>query len=162
VQRLFPGFPPGLPGSGLLLLRGILGLYLATSGFELLASGVRHNAQFLTVVGGFWIAVAALIAIGAFTPIVQVAAALSIGARLALDPAIDAGTGRALLLMGGMFAITVAISLAMMGPGAYSLDAYLFGRKQIHIPPLPPGPATESEPTSCATSSVVPIPPPKA
>ena len=26
-------------------------------------------------------------------------------------------------------------SLAMLGPGAWSVDAHLFGRKRIHIPP---------------------------
>ena len=33
------------------------------------------------------------------------------------------------------------ISLALTGPGAYSLDAHLFGRQEIIIPPRPPSSA---------------------
>jgi uncharacterized membrane protein YphA (DoxX/SURF4 family) len=29
----------------------------------------------------------------------------------------------------------VAIAIALLGPGAFSLDAYLFGRREIEIPP---------------------------
>jgi uncharacterized membrane protein YphA (DoxX/SURF4 family) len=31
----------------------------------------------------------------------------------------------------------IALSLVALGPGAYSLDARLFGRKQLRIPPRP-------------------------
>lgn len=41
------------------------------------------------------------------------------------------GTTAALLV----YAILVAIALAMLGPGAYSLDAKLFGRRQVNFPP---------------------------
>ena len=32
----------------------------------------------------------------------------------------------------------VSLSLVALGPGAYSMDARLFGRKQLHIPPRTP------------------------
>jgi hypothetical protein len=34
----------------------------------------------------------------------------------------------------------MAVAVALMGPGAFSLDARLFGRREIVIPPLHRGP----------------------
>ena len=34
-----------------------------------------------------------------------------------------------------LFVCAVAIAIVMLGPGAYSLDARLFGRREIIIPP---------------------------
>jgi hypothetical protein len=34
--------------------------------------------------------------------------------------------------------IVDAVALAVLGPGAYSVDAYLFGRREIIISNLPP------------------------
>ena len=34
--------------------------------------------------------------------------------------------------------ITTAVALALLGPGAFSMDGYLFGRREIVIPPRPP------------------------
>lgn len=34
--------------------------------------------------------------------------------------------------------VVIAISVTILGPGAYSMDAHLFGRRKIIIPRLPP------------------------
>ena len=34
--------------------------------------------------------------------------------------------------------VTTAVALALLGPGAFSVDGYLFGRREIVIPPRPP------------------------
>jgi uncharacterized membrane protein YphA (DoxX/SURF4 family) len=34
--------------------------------------------------------------------------------------------------------ITTIVAIALLGPGAFSLDGYLFGRREIVIPPRPP------------------------
>jgi len=34
-------------------------------------------------------------------------------------------------------ATVIAVALVCLGPGAFSLDARLFGRREIHIPSLP-------------------------
>ena len=36
--------------------------------------------------------------------------------------------------------VIVAIGIALLGPGAYSVDSYLFGRREIVIPPRLPEP----------------------
>jgi guanyl-specific ribonuclease Sa len=38
--------------------------------------------------------------------------------------------------------VLIAASIAMLGPGAYSVDGYLFGRREIVIPPR--GPESQS------------------
>jgi uncharacterized membrane protein YphA (DoxX/SURF4 family) len=69
---------------------------------------------------------------GAFTPAAGVVAAGVILARPFAPPAagalaIDAGVPLGLLFVMG-------VSVALLGPGAYSVDARLFGRREIVVP----------------------------
>ena len=34
--------------------------------------------------------------------------------------------------------VLIAVAIALLGPGAFSLDGYLFGRREIVIPPRTP------------------------
>jgi putative oxidoreductase len=118
VQRLFSTFPNSWPGVGLLILR-------AASGFSVLA--MAHLVADLTETTALLarciiIAVAVLLWIGLWTPIAAVAAAaLQIGiVALGQEPSAASATSAAL-----------ALALAMLGPGSWSLDARLFGRKRI-------------------------------
>jgi uncharacterized membrane protein YphA (DoxX/SURF4 family) len=68
---------------------------------------------------------AALLLAGFWTPIAGVlmgVAEIGLAFRHSQDPSIH-------ILLGAL-----GISLAMLGPGAWSVDARLFGRKRIHIP----------------------------
>jgi uncharacterized membrane protein YphA (DoxX/SURF4 family) len=38
--------------------------------------------------------------------------------------------------LGLIFGLAILLALAVLGPGAYSIDARLFGRREIIIPPL--------------------------
>jgi putative oxidoreductase len=118
VQRLFSTFPNSWPGIGLLILRFAAGLSLAA---------VAHVVGDLTgtaslfarcAVGG----VAILILIGLWTPLAAVA-----GAAIQI---IVIGFGHEFNLSLVVFA-ALGLSLAMLGPGAWSFDARLFGRKRI-------------------------------
>lgn len=40
--------------------------------------------------------------------------------------------------LSSILTVVMAASIAMLGPGAISLDAHLFGRREIIIPRLPP------------------------
>jgi uncharacterized membrane protein YphA (DoxX/SURF4 family) len=135
LQRTFTSFPDGWPGLGLLLLRSGVGL---TFLFYSLAYFVRIGGlEFETIV----VAVVALVSgvlllIGFVTPIATVLAALmSLGVAFAWfvtplpnilspDPALA-------------FVALIAISLFFLGPGAFSLDARRYGRREIIIPPMP-------------------------
>jgi hypothetical protein len=119
VQRLFSTFPGGLPGAGLLLLRAAAAIPLAYAGLLTMASPSLDILEVVTA------AAALLLMIGLWTP---VAGALAATTQL----------GLALLHPAEPWAFVhfaaLGAALAMLGPGGCSLDARLFGRKQIQIP----------------------------
>jgi putative oxidoreductase len=118
VQRLFSTFPNSWPGLGLLMLRFATGLSLAA--VTGVAGDLADTANLLArcVVG----AVAVLIWIGLWTPFAAVTAvAIQI---------IVITFGHPCNLSLRVFA-AVGLSLALLGPGAWSIDARLFGRKRI-------------------------------
>jgi uncharacterized membrane protein YphA (DoxX/SURF4 family) len=118
VQRLFSTFPGGLPGAGLLLLRAAVAIPLVYAGLSTLTSS---SPAILQVVSA---AAAILLLIGLWTPF---AGAVIGVAQLSLAVLHSAGPWTYV-----HFA-TMGAALAMLGPGGGSLDARLFGRKQIHI-----------------------------
>jgi putative oxidoreductase len=120
VQRLFSMFPNGWPGRGLLLLRLVLGSVLMEQGL----SGV-HSAPFLTVAVQLAAALAGIfLALGLWTPAAGVVV-LACEFWMAITTSADLQQ-RALLS-------SIAAALAMLGPGAVSLDNLLFGRKRMHV-----------------------------
>jgi len=121
VQRLYSTFPCGLPGAGLLLLRAAATIPLLYAGQLTLASS---SPSILEMVAA---GAAVLLLIGLWTP---VAGALMAIAELALAILHPAGRWTYLNVA------VIAAALAMLGPGGCSLDARLFGRRQIQIPPI--------------------------
>ncbi|HEX7828066.1 MAG TPA: hypothetical protein VF787_00340 [Thermoanaerobaculia bacterium] len=115
MQRFFSAFPDGSPGAGLLLLRVAAGFALLMRGFALF---VAHDAT----AGAIAIAVLALMAgvsllAGFMTPI---AGAIAVIASVNTTPLIDTAI--------------ISAALILLGPGAFSIDARLFGRREITIP----------------------------
>lgn len=131
MQRLFSSFPGGLPGLGLLLLRFAVGGVLLLEGY---LSWTTLQQDAWAVATGVLIVVTGLALLaGALTPLACIAAqAVSIGVALSILPLPIFGTpeGRPATLL--IFIIAVAILL--LGPGAFSLDARLFGRREVVIP----------------------------
>jgi len=132
MQRLFSTFPDGRPGAGLLLLRGAVG------GWFVVVSGTyfAHGGQ-----GGWWRLAAGLLAgmsgasvlIGFLTPLGVLAGLLAVGFALSWPP-----LGTPVFLNGlfaALLAVIAAVAVFLLGPGAFSLDARLFGRREISIPP---------------------------
>jgi putative oxidoreductase len=118
VQRLFSTFPNSWPGLGLLILRFATGLSLAAVAH--IAGDRIHTVSLLArcVVDG----VAVMIWIGLWTPLAAVAAAaIQIGFFI---------FGNRLDVSLLIFA-AAAVSLSLLGPGAWSFDARSFGRKRI-------------------------------
>jgi uncharacterized membrane protein YphA (DoxX/SURF4 family) len=118
VQRLFSTFPNSWPGLGLLILRFATGLSLAAVAH--VAGGLADTASVIARCGVSGVAV--LIWIGLWTPLAAVAAA-------AIQIIV--------IILGHQFSLSLlafvalGLSLAMLGPGAWSFDARLFGRKRL-------------------------------
>ena len=141
MQRLFSGFPAGAPGAGLLLLRLALGVSLIAQGVQITARLMDTGTPpailaaltaLAMLVGG------ALGAVGILTPVTQSTSAAA-GLVTLIDaswaPAAVPGLDDPWLL--ALMTTVVAVSLVCLGPGAYSIDASLFGRKEISIPLSP-------------------------
>jgi uncharacterized membrane protein YphA (DoxX/SURF4 family) len=120
MQRLFSMFPAGWPGVALLLLRVALSANLVHGVIEV------HGNLSAAWVMALLATVAIALCVGLFTP---VTAALCALIEIVIWH-LSSGTIAALHVC----AILVAVALAMLGPGAYSLDARLFGRRQVIFP----------------------------
>lgn len=121
MQRLFSTFANGWPGKGLLIQRV---LAAAIAAYCLLPD-VGTVSTFSTTFPQ-WIAAGAalLLLIGLWTPVAGTALAV-LEFWLALSHAGDPRLHGILAILGA--------TLAMIGPGAWSLDAHLFGRKHFEI-----------------------------
>jgi putative oxidoreductase len=126
LQRLFSTFPYGLPGFGLLLLRLGVGIALISLGITGIfgAAGVPITAalNLIEAAGGVF-----LIA-GLWTPIV--------GALITFDElwiAFSLYSSQHGPNWNHIFLAVLTAGVAMLGPGAWSIDARLFGRKRFDI-----------------------------
>jgi len=119
VQRLFSTFPCGLPGVGLVLLRAAVAIPLVHAGVLTAASPSPVILEVVTA------GAAILLLIGLWTPLAGVLIAVAQLGLAAAHPA-EPRTFVHFAALG--------TALAMLGPGGCSLDARLFGRKQIQIP----------------------------
>jgi uncharacterized membrane protein YphA (DoxX/SURF4 family) len=140
MDHTISSFPSRVPGSGLLLLRLLLAGYLIVEGTPAAVSGSGATDVRDVVIGGYgMIAVlcGALAAAGFLTRVTQTCLALVelvvVGAHLWAPgyAALTFGSPRAAIMATG-----IATGLVLLGPGAYSVDAFLFGRREIVIPPV--------------------------
>lgn len=116
-------FPHGWPGRGLLLLRIADGVLVFHQGLEQL-SGLQHTPATIPLNATAVIA-GAMLLFGIWTPIVgTLLAALEIALLLT-------GTGRS---EDAILASVISLSVAMLGPGVWSVDAALFGRQRLEFP----------------------------
>ena len=131
MQRLFTAFPAGVPGIALLLLRVSLAIALLVQGRSYL--GDPDLGAGALAIGLISIVAAALIMVGMLTPVAGTVVALyGIGIACSLLPSCTRplfGSGIPLL-----FAISILLAIIILGPGAFSVDARLFGRREIIIP----------------------------
>ena len=126
MQRLFSTFASGWPGVGLLLLRLL-------SGAALIYFGIvgAMQASSLTIIALQIIGASAgiLLLIGLWTPAAGALAA-TINVWIAFSRYFSHSGDPWLPIMQAVLGAV----LAMVGPGAWSIDARLFGRKRIDFP----------------------------
>src|SRR5579862_734364 len=125
LQRTFSGFPTGCPGASLLLLRLLVGgaasfqsLLLVTANHGPVDARIAFFAVVVFVTG------IALI-IGLMTPIVSLllsagALVLTLTGAAAHLPLFDSGMAR-------LEFVAISAALFCLGPGAFSLDARMYG-----------------------------------
>lgn len=132
MQRAFSTFPDGLPGAGLLLLRGAAGFAFLVQGAAYLVDW--HGLEFLTLTMGLLtVASGGLLLVGYLTPFAAVLAGVfCVGNVFSWFPAVGLELFAAKPTVA--LAIVIAVALVCLGPGAFSLDAHLFGRREIIIP----------------------------
>jgi uncharacterized membrane protein YphA (DoxX/SURF4 family) len=132
LQRLFSAFPGGWPGVGLFLLRAAIGLVAVIQGVFYLSTDARSTlGVWLGLLG---LAVGTALLAGFLTPVAGVVVALeALGAALSVLPVPAPNLLDAKLSL--IFAAIITVAIVFLGPGAFSMDARLFGRREIIIPP---------------------------
>jgi len=132
LQKLFTSFPDGWPGVGLIVLRLAVAFSAIVQAFSALSASDGAGLTFWMTVSSA-ILVGLVLLIGFLTPIAGVAAtigyvAMSVSMLLANDANKHSQAFAALNLA------VMSIALVLLGPGAFSLDARFFGRREIIIP----------------------------
>jgi len=121
LQRLFSMFPNGWPGKGLLILRLFTAVFLIQDGIVALIGLPHREPMALLLVSA---AAGIFLLIGLWTPVAGIIAAI-IEFVILLS---GADHPRSTILL-----IAVAVSIAMLGPGTWSIDARLFGRQRLDL-----------------------------
>jgi uncharacterized membrane protein YphA (DoxX/SURF4 family) len=136
LQLIFSAFPGGLPGISLLLLRAVLGIAMIIEGGAYF--GAPDGTVATGVAGAFALLSGGFLLVGFFTPLTALVAGLHILAvTLSAIPAPHRNLFDSQSAL--IFGLTMVMAVIGVGPGRFSVDARMFGRREIIIP-LPHSP----------------------
>ncbi len=133
LLRLFTSFPDGTHGAALLFLRAVLGITAFIEGGHHLVEKGHDFTIWSLATDALYLVCGAALLIGFLTPVFSVLFCLGVVFSLRIMPS----TGDCNHLwcnLPGIYAVVISIALTIFGPGAFSLDARLFGRHEIIIP----------------------------
>jgi uncharacterized membrane protein YphA (DoxX/SURF4 family) len=140
LQKHYSTFPGGRLGVGLLILRTIVGVATALFGGILVSRlGMYASSQFLyfshLILGLLLISGGVFLILGLMTPSVSItmAGCQLISAYIRMTVA-DPHQGKKLGWIVPLLLTSITTALFFLGPGAYSIDARLYGRRRIFIP----------------------------
>ena len=119
LQRLFSTFAAGWPGIGLLLQRVLTAIVLLHYGNRYFMEAPQSAFKFLHLIGA---GAGIFLLVGLWTPVVAALVAI-----VEISTIFFHGDDPWISLILAMLGVT----LAMIGPGAWSIDARLFGRKHL-------------------------------
>jgi len=119
VQRLFSMFPSGWPGIALLLLR----ISVAITAILDVMGGREWSGWAV----GALVVLCANLCLGFLTPIMAVIVFVG---HIALSGVRDLHGTAGLVVI-----LLNTLALALLGPGAYSIDSRRFGRRVVDLPP---------------------------
>ena len=129
MQRYFSTFPGNWPGIGLLLLRIVVGGGATIQGVVCLRPVSEPGV--LIWIGGLLAVVSGLAVLAGFvTPASGVVAGVTTFAIVAMWAP---GTPGVVDRLAAFILVVDSAALALLGPGALSMDARLFGRREIKI-----------------------------
>jgi uncharacterized membrane protein YphA (DoxX/SURF4 family) len=133
LQQSFSAFPGGGPGVALLLLRAVIASLVIAQGYFYL-NGAKAAVE-LWIVGCAAMGIGIMLMIGFLTPIAGMLAGLGgIGIISSVLPSCTPNLFDETLPV--ILAATILVAMVLLGPGAFSADSRLFGRREIIIPPL--------------------------
>ena len=121
MQRLFSTFARGWPGIGLLLQRVTAAALLFYCAIAQISHTTHAPSSVLQMTAA---AAGLLLLLGLWTPLAGIIVAIS---ELAMVISHRADPWICIVLA------ALGTTLAMIGPGAWSIDARLFGRKEVRI-----------------------------
>ena len=126
MQRLFSTFANGWPGGGLLVLRLVTSVVLLHFTIASLLEGPPPQIGVLQITA---FVIGVLILVGLWTPMAGTLATI-VNLWIAFTRYSSHSGDPWMPVIAG----ALGASLAMIGPGAWSIDARLFGRKHIDLP----------------------------
>ena len=131
LQRAFSSFPSGCPGAALLLLRLAVGGIASLQASIIIATAHgAANGDVLTA--ALVIVISLALIVGFIAPVAG--ALLTIGGMIVM---LDQGIARQLPMFEAWTArvefIVLSAVLICLGPGAFSLDARLYGRREVQV-----------------------------